>query len=150
VEVKAMLAKKNVPPETQRSFPNGWGELEYVCKKVRYWLHDSDERARALRYRDRLERVLANLPGNEMAIIREEGLALLCELQGKIDEAIRHRSREVELMERLHREAASARYNDDTRRYMLRDRDRAVLKDRRAILERLGRATRRADDLMRS
>ena len=146
-----MMVKKPVPPDTQRSFSNGWGELDYLCKKLRYWLYERKLRTRALHYRDRLERVLANLPENDRAIIREEGFALLGELDGKFDEAIAHRRREIKLIERLHREVQSPRYDDDARAYMLRNRDAAALNDRRTIVERL-KATnaRRADEMARS
>src|SRR5438067_2415043 len=50
------------------------------------------------------------------------------------------RRQEIELMERLHREAKTAKYADRTRAYMLRDRDTAALEERRAILEALKRA----------
>jgi hypothetical protein len=146
-----MIAKRSTPPDTRRSFSNGWAELEYLCQKVRYWLYDRKQRTRALRYRDRLTQVLAGLPKSELAILREEGLALLHELEGQIDAAIRHRRREVELMERLQREAQSPKYSKETRTYMLRDRGAADLQDRRMILERLNATNvRHADELLRS
>src|SRR5437763_1683269 len=110
-----MLMKKSRPPSTQRSFGNEWAELDYLCRKVRFWLYQRKDRTRALYYRDRLLGVLDKLPANEMAIIREEGFALAHELDGKIEEAIEHRSREIALMERLHRETQLHRYNNDTR-----------------------------------
>jgi hypothetical protein len=74
-----------------------------------------------------------------MAIIREEGRALLHELWGDIKKAIAHRRREVLLMERLHREAASGKYSQSAQAYMLRDRDVRALNERRAILQRLAK-----------
>ena len=135
-----MIVKKNKPPITQRSFANVWGELDYLCKKIRHWLYARKQKAKAKRYVDRLEQVLSDLPGNDMAIIREEGLALLCELEGKVDEAIAHRKREVQLMERLHKVARSPSYAESTRTYMLRNRDTAALNERQAILESLMKA----------
>jgi hypothetical protein len=132
-----MIRKNPKPPTTQRSFANHWGELDYVCKKINYWLHIQANRARAEHYLGRLERILHRLPENEMAIIREEGWALACELQGKIGDAIVHRRREIQLMERLHKEARSPKYAETTIAYMLRDRDTIVLQHRRAILESL-------------
>jgi hypothetical protein len=138
-----MLMKKSMPPSTQRSFRNAWGELEYLCKKIRYWLYQRNDRTRSLYYRDRLVRVLGKLPTNDSAIIREEALALAHELDGDIEGAIDHRNREIALMDQLHREAHSHRYSNDTRKYMLRDRDESALKQRRAILERLRAASAR-------
>jgi hypothetical protein len=138
-----MIHEKSKPPLTQRSFANCWGELDYLCNKLRYWLYIRKQKTRAKRYLDRLERVLDDLPENELAIIREEGLALLYELKGKIGESIAHRKREIQLMERLHREAQSPKYAESTRAYMLRDRDVTVLQERRALLKTLEKATAR-------
>jgi hypothetical protein len=125
---------------TQRRFANVWGELSYLCEKMRYWLYTRKQRTRAKRYLDRLERVLHELPDNDMAIVREEALALFHELRGDIGEAIAHRGREIELIERLHREAASPRYSASTRAYMLRDQDNTALEQRRAHLDALKKA----------
>ena len=128
---------KTLPPPTQRSFASIWGELDYLCGKIRYWLYTRRQRIKAARYQHRLRRVLDALPENDAAILREEGLALLCEIEGEINKAIAHRKREIQLMERLHREARSPEYAESTRAYMLRDRDAGTLEERRAILEAL-------------
>jgi len=146
-----MGLKTPKPPNTQRTFANNWGELDYLCNKVRYWLYTRKQRTRAERYVGRLERVLRELPENDMAIIREEGLSLLCELKGELSRAIAHREREIQLMERLHREAASPKYADSTRVYMLRGRDGAVLEQRRVVLETLRKARTQQDgDVIRT
>jgi len=132
-----MSDKKVEPPMTQRKFASPWGELNYLCMKIRYWLYTRKQKPGAERYLQRLERVLGDVPENDLAIIREEGFALLCELQGSIDKAIAHLKREVELMKRLHREAQSPQYDVSTRAYMLRDRDVADLQERWAIIELL-------------
>jgi hypothetical protein len=142
-----MMPNKRKPPLTQRSFANMWGELDYLCRKVRFWLYTRKEKGRARRYLERLERVLDDLPENDLAIIRQEGLALLSELKGKVGESIAHRTKEIDLMERLHREAQSPKYAGSTRAYMLRDRDITVLQERRAILESLKK--QRADKATR-
>ncbi len=135
-----MIQKKPKPPITSRSFADVWGELDYLCKKTHYWLHVRRNKTRAERYLDRLERVLRALPVDDMAIVRQEGLALVHELKGELGQSIPHRRREIELMERLHRDAQSPKYADTTKAYMLSDRDAAVLKERRAILEALQKA----------
>ena len=131
------LPEKPKPPSTKRIFANPWAELDYLCKKISHWLYVEGHKARAGHYRNRLERVLDKLPENELAILREEGLALLCELKGEKNAAIKHRKREIQLMERLHREAQAPKYTDSTRAYMLHDRDTNVLDERRAILDGL-------------
>jgi hypothetical protein len=135
-----MIQKKSKPPITKRRFANPWGELDYLCKKLRYWLYTRKQKTKAKRYLDRLERVLHDLPENDLAIIREEGFALLFELKGKIGESIAHRKREIQLMERLHKEAKSPTVAERTRAYMLRDRDTAALQERRALLVALEKA----------
>lgn len=86
-----MTQKKAVPPPNQRSFGNAWGELDYVCKKINFWLYTQQRRARAGRYLKRLAEILVRLPDNDLAIIRAEGHALRCELQRNFGEAIEHR-----------------------------------------------------------
>jgi hypothetical protein len=125
------------PPITQRRFATSWGELHYVCKKIRFWLYGRKQKSRAERFRERLQRVLNDLPANDRAIIREEALALLHELKEELDQAIAHREREIQLMEQLQQEAQSAKYQDSTREYMLQDRDGAALEERHAILQAL-------------
>jgi hypothetical protein len=132
-----MIRKKSIPPLTRRSFASIWDELDYLCKKIHYWLYTRKEKGRAERYLERLERALHDLPENDIAILRQEGLALLCQLKGRIGESISYRGREIELMEGLHREAQSPGYAESTRAYMLRDRDTAELQERRAILAAL-------------
>jgi hypothetical protein len=100
-------------------------------------LYTHNNKKTAERYVDRLERVLKALPPDELAILRQEGLALLYELRGRIDKAIKHRMNEIALMERLHSEAKSPRYAESTRAYMLRDRGMGALEERRAILKAL-------------
>jgi hypothetical protein len=132
-----MLHKQSKPPRTQRTFANYWSELDYLCKKMRYWLYTKKQRPRAERYLNRLARVLRKLPENDRAIIRQEGLALFHELKGDFDVAIAHREREIEMMEQLHLDAQSLRYAESTRAYMLRDRGVVDLNERRANLEAL-------------
>ncbi len=131
------MYRNSKPPVTLRRFANSWAELDYLCKKVRYWLYTRKRKTGAAHYRRRLERVLREVPHNDVAILREEGQALLCELKGEWRDAITHRDREIRLMQKLQRDAQSSRYTESTRAYMLRDRDGAVLRDRLSILEAL-------------
>jgi hypothetical protein len=128
------------PPLTRRSFANVWGELDYLCTKIRYWLYARKQKSNAERYLHRLDQALHQSAGNDLAILREEGLALLAELRGEVAEAVAHRRREIELMKQLHREARSPGYDAATRAYLLHDRELADLQERRAILERLEKA----------
>jgi hypothetical protein len=132
-----MTHKQSAPPRTQRVFVNCWGELEYLCRKMRYWLYTKKQKPRAERYLSRLTKVLRKLPTTDSAIIQEEGLALFHELKGDLTNAIAHREREIQLMELLHHDAQSTRYAETTKAYMLRDRDVVDLQNRQAILQAL-------------
>lgn len=125
------------PPHTQRTFVSVWGELDYLCRKIQYWLYTRNQKTSAGRYAVRLKKLLKKLPENDLAILREEGLALLHELTGEVDVAIVHREREIRLMERLHKEASSPRYDDPTKAYLLQGRGDQELRARREILANL-------------
>jgi hypothetical protein len=47
-----MIQKLPKPPATQRAFANAWAELDYVCKKMRYWLYAASTRDYMLQDRD--------------------------------------------------------------------------------------------------
>jgi hypothetical protein len=132
-----MIIKKHDPSIRRSSEAKHWGELDQLCKKTSFWLYTRKQKAKAEQYAERLEEVLREIPDNHLAIVRAEGLALLGELRGDLDEAIAHRRREIRLMEKLHREAESPSYAASTRAYMLRGRNKADLRERRAILGRL-------------
>ena len=124
-------------PATSRRFAGPWSELDYLCKKISYWLYAEPNRDRARRYASRLNRVLRQVPDDDLAILRQEGLALASELRGELADAIAHRRREIRLIERLQSEAQSPRYSDKTKTYMLRDRSGVALAERRDILDAL-------------
>ncbi|HUY36969.1 MAG TPA: hypothetical protein VMV69_29895 [Pirellulales bacterium] len=88
-----------------------------------------------------MKRVLEELPQNDAAIVREEGLALLHELNNDIARALRHRAREIQLTERLHDSVRESRqageYDERMGASILAGRDAKVLRQRRAILKAL-------------
>jgi hypothetical protein len=135
-----VIRRKSLAPSSRRNVAGDWGELDYLCKKVHYWLYARKQKSGATRYRDRLARVLRDLPRNNLAILRHDGLALLYELKADLGKAIAHRKREIALMEGLLREAKLPRYSDSTRDYMLQDRQPSDLRQRRTILEALEQA----------
>jgi len=122
---------------TQRIFRSPWIKLDYLCRKVRYWLYERQSQASAQRYLRRLAQTLKALPQNNEAILRLECLALLAEIKGDIDSAVQYREREIQLMEQLHRDAETGEYSDETRAYMLADRGGDALMERRTILQGL-------------
>src|SRR6266849_3107557 len=106
------MAGEKQRPNRRTRFGTIWGELEYVCRRVHYWLHERKDKARARRPLRRLERLLRMVPENELAIIRQEGFALLYELKDELTHAIQHRKREIELMEKLHEDVATGGYEE--------------------------------------
>lgn len=118
-----------------------WGELSEVCERVHYHLYESGNETAAKRYRLRLRRIIGDLPDNDVAILKEEALALLCELTQDLARAVEHRQREIELIERLHasvrHSVEAGEYNRRMGKSILADWDRRALSERRAILRRL-------------
>jgi hypothetical protein len=132
------MKRKDIrPPATQRRFGGVWAELDYVCKKINFWLFTKRRRSRAGRYLDRLDQILLKLPENDLAILGWEGRALSCELRQNLGEAIEHRKREIQLIERLYREAEKPNIDARTKAYMLQGRERISLQQRRAHLAAL-------------
>ena len=120
---------------------NAWLELETICRKIHVQLYDTGDIAPAMRYRARLQKVLGELPKNDLAILREEGLALLHEMQGEITQAITHRRKEIRLIERLHKSVEQSITNGDYDATMgksiLAGRTAGILMQRRTILAAL-------------
>lgn len=135
------MAMKYKATKSQTRFGTVWGELAYVCQKVHYWLHEQHRRANARRYQKRLERVLNELPENDKAILREEGWALLHELKQETAAAIKHRQREIQLLERLQKSVRKSvqagDYDDSMAASILAGRDAAALRKRQDILRAL-------------
>ena len=132
-----MTGKNARPPVNQRRFAGIWAELDYLCKKISFWLYTKRRRSRAEHYLDRLNVILEKLPDNDVAILRWEAHALSCELRHEYGEASKHRKREIQLIERLHREAQRPGIDARTKNYMLQGRDRVALEQRRSHLQEL-------------
>lgn len=136
-----MRQKHPRPPQAKRSFGTIWGELDYVCKRMHYWLYGRHSLRGARRFLGRLEILVTQLPGDELAILRQEALALLHELKGHRAGAIAHRRRELELTERLHqsvrRSVAAGDYDEQMAASILLGRDERAINERRAILRGL-------------
>ena len=138
------MPKHMEPPKRQRKFRTPWAELHYVCRRMHYWLYQRGAAASARRYLSRLGRILRQLPDEDMAILRQEGLALFHELKGDTHTAIKHRRREIQLIEKLHADANAHGYDADLRAWILAGRDVADLQERRHILSALTKSVQRA------
>jgi hypothetical protein len=141
------MDKHDKPSERRIRIANIWAELERVCERIHYCWYTKGDRTLARRYLGRLDRILKKLPDNDMAIIREEGAAWSHQLKGENVAAIRHRQREIRLIEMLHedvrRNAEAGKYDQDTIAYALQRRDLKHLDERRAMLNVLMEETRR-------
>jgi len=124
-------------PATRRVFGSNWVELDYLCKKIHYWLYVRNRRSRAQRFLQRLKRVLAEIGDDDYAIVRQEGLAQFHELKEDFGSAIFHREEEIRLTELLHKDVQTHDYDAETKAYMLQRRGDSDLKKRREILESL-------------
>ena len=95
----------------------------------------------ARRFQSRLHAVLNALPENRLAILREEGWALLHELEGELAAAIEHRKKEIRLIERLHESVKlsidGGKYDAAVGDSILEKWDAGALKERRDILKAL-------------
>jgi hypothetical protein len=133
-----MLQPQSRPLKREKT-GNAWGELEAICRTVHAALYERRDVTSARRYRLRLGEILARLPENDQAILREEGLALVHELRGEVALAIPHRQREIRLMMKLHRSVKESvtkgDYDAKTGQSILVGRGLDALKERRAILK---------------
>ena len=129
---------------------NVWGELADVCRRIHVSLYEKQDRILARRYESRLERALSDLPDNDLAILREEGTALLHELRCEKEQAIEHRKREIQLIKRLqdsvHKSVKSGDYDATMAASILAGRDAGALEVRRMILRDLQHAPREKRD----
>jgi hypothetical protein len=148
-----MLQPQSQPLKRGKKTGNAWGDLEAICQKVHAALYERRDKTAARRYLVRLKRILTQLPENDLAIVREEGLALLHELRGEAALAIPHRQREIRLMMKLQRSVKKSvtigEFDANTGQSILVGRGLDALEKRRAILRAMQqaereRATRRA------
>jgi hypothetical protein len=117
---------------------SAWANLECICSRIHNLCYVAKNKAAAKRYYlGRLQRMLDELRANDMAILRQEGLALLHELKGETHEAIRHRKREIRLMEKLHQDVERGDYDKKMKASILVNRDARVMRSRLAILKQL-------------
>lgn len=140
--VSHVMSEDQHPLTTNRDeFGSAWRDLKRLCTRIHFLWFVKKDKAAAQRYGRRLECVLMRLPDNDLAILREEGLALLYQLKGQADLAIRHRQREIELIERLdesvHQSVKDGRYGESMATAILARRDVTILQESRAILNAL-------------
>lgn len=97
------LKMKSSFPRTRRKFRTAWDEIDYLYHKILFWFYDRGERQRAKRFSKRLKVLLRKVAADHEAILGESCRALVCELAGDLQEAIRHREKEIRQIHKLHR-----------------------------------------------
>jgi hypothetical protein len=137
-----MIGSKHKSGKPQKAARHIWAELADICRKIRVRLYGRKHNKRsARRYQNRLELIMTQLPENNLAIIRQEGAALLSELKGDLGRAIQHRKKEIELTERAQKSVQESvnrgDYGARMAAWILQDRDSKALEGRRAILRTL-------------
>jgi hypothetical protein len=114
--------------------------LEHVCARIHdLWYIKQKKALAAKTYLPRLELILGNLPENNMAILRAEGLALFHELKGHTIAAINYRKREIQLMEKLHEDVEAGGYDKKMKASIMLGRGEQALEERGRILQALKR-----------
>jgi hypothetical protein len=90
------------PATVRRKFAGTRDEAEYLYDKLLYWLYERESPVRARAFAQRLGRLLSlESPGHD-AIFPEDCWSLICEANGNLAGAVKHRENEVRLMKRLH------------------------------------------------
>jgi len=79
-----------------------WSQFIDLCETLRELMYGNCDLPKAKNHLPRLEASLAELPDNDKSIIRTEAFAIYHELKEELEQAIKCRMREVELMEELY------------------------------------------------
>jgi hypothetical protein len=93
---------KTKPPPDRRKFASDADELSYLYQKLLYWLYQRDDSRKARPYAERLERLLKKVDPEHEAIIGAECRSLIAESRSDLQNAIKHRQREIRLINRLY------------------------------------------------
>ena len=132
------MNEEKPPSRRQIADAKRGAELDRVCRRVHESWYKNKDRNSGERFMCELDRILKKLPENDMAILRQDALALFDQLQGDNVCAIKHRQEEIRLIEQLHddvrRNLDSGKYTQSTAEYVLEGRDVKNLNERRAML----------------
>ncbi len=88
-------------PPSRRKFHHEWDAVEYFYHKILYWFYQRQDRRRALRFCDQLEKLLRSTPSSHEAILGEAAWSLLWEVKGDLLKAIKYRESEIKQIKRL-------------------------------------------------
>jgi hypothetical protein len=103
-ERKALLGPRRAaePASTEELTPEDRlaEEISFLRDGLLYWFYERVDRKRSRLFADLLESLLRDVDGE--SISTEECKSLIAEVRGDLRKAIRHRTREIELIRRLH------------------------------------------------
>jgi hypothetical protein len=108
--------KKKGPPPGRRTFADQRDQIDYLHRKLLYWLYEREDKARAHFFAERLGALLSKASPGHDAIFPEECWSLICEAKDDLPGALKHREHEVRLIKRLHAIAKTAPQQKDVLR----------------------------------
>ncbi len=117
------------------------GLIDDLYDKVMYWLYQERNPTKALPFAKRLEKLLDKVDSDQGSIFGQECRALICEAKADLVGAIRHRKREIKMIDRLQKISRGT----PSEAYALKDYGFADLSDRLDILAVLYRENGQLD-----
>jgi tetratricopeptide (TPR) repeat protein len=81
---------------------NEWDEIGYLYDKVLYWLYQRNRTSKAAPFVKRLTKLLSKADRDQESIFGQECRSLVCESNGDLEGAIKHRLDEIRKIRRLH------------------------------------------------
>jgi hypothetical protein len=121
--------KNKATSRTQKS-QSGWVEIDALYHRLLHWFYGKHDGAKAREIADRLEVALGKVSEGKSSIKAAECRALIAEIRGDLDEAIKQREKEIRLTRRLHKISLDTPGRD----YVLRRYDFSDLSDRLDLL----------------
>lgn len=95
------MPPKAKAPARRTRFDGPRDEARYLYDQILHWYYRRNDALRARRYAARLSQLVDEVDPDEGSIFGAECRSLIGELQGDLASAIRHRQREIALIQRL-------------------------------------------------
>jgi hypothetical protein len=115
-----------------------WLDLVELCTRMHSLLYLQNDPISALPLLPELKKALRTIPSDTEGIYYHEGMAIACEIEGKVAKAVLWRQREIAGMVRLNKTIKeSRRLTPPQKRSILQRRGTSSLRFRKKILARL-------------